>query len=68
MPLQAFYNQCLQALFRGTPFPQASTHNQEDMLHDFRVTMSQFHKNNWHEEATDIGLEYDLETELLATL
>lgn len=68
MSLQEFYNLCLQALFKGTPFPRALNHNQEDMLHDFRVTMGQFHRSKWHEEATDIGLEYGLETEALAKL
>jgi hypothetical protein len=68
MPLQAFYDSCLVALFKGTPFPRARGNNQEDMLHDFRTTMGQFHRSRWHEEATDIGLEYGLETEALLNL
>ncbi len=66
--LQSFYNACLQAMFRGIPYPKAQGHNQHDMLSDFRKTMKFFHRSKWTEEAKDIGLEYGLETEELATL
>lgn len=66
--LQGFYNLCVKALFNATPFPKALDRNQKDMLGDFRTTLGQFHRAKWHEEARDIGLEYGLETETLATL
>ena len=66
--LQQFYNECLKALFKGTPFPKAKSPNERDMLNDFRTTMSQFHRAKWNEEAADIGAEYGLDTELLVTL
>lgn len=66
--LQPFYDQCVSALFKGTPFPAAKTVNQREMLNDFRNTMKFFHRSKWNEEATDIGNEFGLSTELVSAL
>jgi len=66
--LQPFYDQCVKALFGGTPFPAAKTANQREMLNDFRNTMKLFHRTKWVEEARDIGLSHDLATTLVESI